>query len=247
MDKYFLNYGGEFLDAKETSHRRPGTIEATKSYDRSNKSAPAGVAGFNWMESLAAFAQGRAAMWIDGVGWAPGVKIRIRRASSGKVGYAMVPAGPKGQYSATYGDGIGIGGRLHQEGKPRISSASGGFQDSRTRLVQAGGGVPFRNSILTIRTCRRCDAAEEWFQSVLDVGQDQQSSACRSSFRSPNSRSRRRGGHRDALGAILRPAEKAPSSSVRSWSAARRRRKAFRSSPRKRGPRGKVWIPASRE
>ena len=106
---YFLNYGGEFLDAKgNILTDGPEAIEATKCYDLSNKYSPPGVAGFNWMESLAAFAQGRAAMWVDGVGWAPGVENPNSSRVVGKVGYAMVPAGPKGQYSATYGDGIGI-------------------------------------------------------------------------------------------------------------------------------------------
>ena len=107
---YFLNYGGEFLDAKgNILTDGPEAIEATKYYQRiSTKLAPPGLAGFNWMESLAAFAQGRAAMWIDGVGWAPGVEDPNASRIAGKVGYAMVPAGPKGQYSATYGDGIGI-------------------------------------------------------------------------------------------------------------------------------------------
>src|SRR4029077_12486341 len=68
---YFLNYGGEFLDKSgNILTDGPEAIAATKSYVRSNKSSPPGVAGFNWMESLAAFAQGRAAMWVDGVGWA---------------------------------------------------------------------------------------------------------------------------------------------------------------------------------
>src|SRR5579871_5497240 len=107
---YYLNYGGEFLDAKgNILTDGPIAIEATKVYDRSmGKSAPPGSAGFNWMEALAAFAQGRAAMWIDGIGWAPGVENPNSSRIVGKVGYTMVPAGPKGQYSSTYGDGIGI-------------------------------------------------------------------------------------------------------------------------------------------
>src|SRR5258707_14189080 len=72
------------------------------------KSGPPGSAGFNWMEALAAFAQGRAAMWIDGIGWAPGVENPTSSRVVGKVGYTMVPAGPKGQFSSTYGAGIGI-------------------------------------------------------------------------------------------------------------------------------------------
>src|SRR5881275_1620694 len=70
---FYFNYGGEFLDAKgNLLTDSPEAIEATKYYQRLlTKDAPPGVAGFNWMESMAAFAQGRAAMWIDGVGWAP--------------------------------------------------------------------------------------------------------------------------------------------------------------------------------
>src|SRR5205807_10587970 len=74
---FFLDYGGEFLDAKgNILTDGPEAIEATKSYVASNKSSPPGVAGCNWMESLASFAQGRAAMGDDGVGSAPGVESR---------------------------------------------------------------------------------------------------------------------------------------------------------------------------
>src|SRR3954467_10553583 len=70
---FFFNYGGEFLDAKgNLLTDGPEAIEATKFYQRLlTKDAPPGVAGSSWMESMAAFTQGRAAMWIDGVGWAP--------------------------------------------------------------------------------------------------------------------------------------------------------------------------------
>ena len=70
---FFLNYGGEFLDAKgNILTDGPEAIEATKLYQTLlTKVAPPGVAGFNWMESMASFTQGRSAMWIDGVGWAP--------------------------------------------------------------------------------------------------------------------------------------------------------------------------------
>lgn len=72
---FFLNYGGEFLNAKgDILTDGPEAIEATKLYQKLlTKTAPPGVAGFNWMESMASLTQGRAAMWIDGVGWAPPV------------------------------------------------------------------------------------------------------------------------------------------------------------------------------
>ena len=57
---FFLNYGGEFLDAKgNILTDGPEAIEATKLYQTLlTKVAPPGVAGFNWMESMAAFTQG---------------------------------------------------------------------------------------------------------------------------------------------------------------------------------------------
>src|SRR6201746_2801632 len=58
---FFLNAGGEFLDAKgNILTDGPEAVEATKMYQRLlTKTAPPGVSGFNWMESMAAFTQGR--------------------------------------------------------------------------------------------------------------------------------------------------------------------------------------------
>jgi multiple sugar transport system substrate-binding protein len=167
---YFLNHGGEFLDKSgNILTDGPEAIEATKSYVRSNKSSPPGVAGFNWMESLAAFAQGRAAMWLDGVGWAPGVENPNSSRVVGKVGYTMVPAGPKGQYSATYGDGIGIPAACTKKEAAYLLCQWVVSKTQGARLVQAGGGVSFRNSVLNDPEVQKgVTLPKEWFQSVLD-------------------------------------------------------------------------------
>ena len=170
---YYLNYGGEFLDSKgNILTDGPEAIEATKSYDRSmGKSAPPGSAGFNWMEALAAFAQGRAAMWIDGVGWAPGAENPNSSRVVGKVGYAMVPAGPKGQYSATYGDGIGIAAASKNKEAAYLLCQWAVSKAQGARLLQAGGGVPFRNSVLNDEEVRKgVKLPKEWLQSVIDAG-----------------------------------------------------------------------------
>jgi len=89
---FFLNYGGEFLDAKgNILTDGPEAIEATKMYQRLlTKVAPPGVSGFNWMESMASFTQGRSAMWIDGVGLGrPRWKTPAASRIVGKVGYTM--------------------------------------------------------------------------------------------------------------------------------------------------------------
>jgi multiple sugar transport system substrate-binding protein len=166
---FFLNYGGEFLDAKgNILTDGPEAIEATKMYDRLMiKSAPPGSIGFNWMESMASLTQGRAAMWIDGVGWAPPIEDPNASRVVGKIGYALVPAGPKGQYSAAYGDGIGIPQASTKKGAAYLYCQWAVSKTMGARLLQSGGGVPFRNSILNDETVRKGVKVQEWLDAVI--------------------------------------------------------------------------------
>jgi multiple sugar transport system substrate-binding protein len=167
---FYLNYGGEFLDAKgNILTDGPEAVEATKLYQRLlTKCAPPGVAGFNWMESMASFTQGRSAMWIDADGWAPPLEDPNASRIVGKVGYTLVPAGPKGRFSSTYGDGIGIAAASKNKEAAFllcqwvVSKGQGG------RLLQAGGGVPFRNSVVDDAEIRKGVKTQEWLQSVID-------------------------------------------------------------------------------
>src|SRR5882672_3441350 len=168
---FFLDYGGEFLDAKGNIQTDgPEAIEATRLYQKLlTKVAPPGVAGFNWMESMAAFTQGRSAMWIDGVGWAPPLEDPAASRIVGKVGYTVVPAGPKGQYSATYGDGLGIAAASKNKEAAYLLCQWAVSKKQGARLLQAGGGVPFRNSILNDTEIQSgVKMPKEWLQSVID-------------------------------------------------------------------------------
>jgi len=167
---FYLNYGGEFLDAKgNILSDGPEAIEATKLYQRLlTKSAPPGVAGFNWMESMASFTQGRAAMWIDADGWAPPLEDPAASRVVGKVGYTRVPAGPKGQFSSTYGDGIGIAAASKNKEAAYLLCQWVASKGQGARLLQAGGGVPFRNSIVDDPEVAKGVKTKEWLQSVID-------------------------------------------------------------------------------
>ena len=170
---FFLNYGGEFLDSKGgILTDGPEAIEATKLYQTLlTKVAPPGVAGFNWMESMASFTQGRSAMWIDGVGWAPPLEDPAASRIVGKVGYTVVPAGPKGQYSATYGDGIGVAQACPNKEAAYLLCQWMVSKTQGARLLQAGGGVPFRSSVLDDSETRKgVKLPQEWLQSAIDSG-----------------------------------------------------------------------------
>ncbi len=59
------------------------------------KYGPQGVAGFNWNESQSLFVQGKAAMWLDGIGFAQPLEDPTKSRIVGKVGYGVMPPGPK--------------------------------------------------------------------------------------------------------------------------------------------------------
>ena len=168
---FFLNYGGEFLDAKgNILTDGPEAVEATKLYQTLlTKVAPPGVAGFNWMELMASFTQGRSAMWIDGVGWAPPLEDPTASRIVGKVGYTVVPGRSQGTVFGDLRRRPRRRGREQEQGSAYLLCQWAVSKKQGARLLQAGGGVPFRNSILNDPEIQSgVKMPKEWLQSVID-------------------------------------------------------------------------------
>jgi multiple sugar transport system substrate-binding protein len=70
--------------------------------------APVGVVGFNWNECQTSFMQGRAAMWLDGVGFAPPLIDPTKSRIADHVGFGVLPAGPKAHATAFFTDAVGV-------------------------------------------------------------------------------------------------------------------------------------------
>ena len=108
-------------------------------------------------------------MWIDADGWAPPLEDPAASRVVGKVGYTLVPAGPKGQFSSTYGDGIGIAAASKNKEAAYLLCQWVVSKKQGARLVQAGGGVPFRNSVLNDPEVQAdVKLPKEWLQSAID-------------------------------------------------------------------------------
>ena len=96
----------------------PEAIWAAELYRKLNKDyAPPGTIGFNWNECQTTFAQGRAAMWLDGIGFATPLEDPTKSKIVGKVGYGVTPKGPKAHHSAIFADGMGIAQVVQEEGR----------------------------------------------------------------------------------------------------------------------------------
>jgi multiple sugar transport system substrate-binding protein len=132
------------------------------------ETAPPGSVGFNWNEAQTSFMQGRAAMWLDGIGFAPPLEDPTRSRIVGKVGYGVVPAGPKAQHSAMFGDSIGIAEASRKKGAAFLYAQWATGKANLLRLLQTGSGVPPRKSPFANQdVMRNSRFGAEWFATLL--------------------------------------------------------------------------------
>ncbi len=125
-------------------------IWATRQYQRFLRDAsPPGSIGFNWNECQTTFMQGRAAMWIDGIGFAAPLEDPARSRIAGKVGYAVVPRGPANHHCALFGAGYGIPEASRKKGPAWLYLQWALGKQMQLRMLAAGAGVPARLSPFT--------------------------------------------------------------------------------------------------
>ncbi len=144
-------------------------VQAATMYQRlMTKAAPVGVSGFNWAEAQSAFLQGKVGMWLDGVGFAPPIENPEKSRVVGKVGYGVMPKGPKTQAAATTGDGIGVTAASKNKEAAYLFCQWVVSHEMGARLLQAGAGVPFRNSILEDQKVREgVTMPSAWVDAVV--------------------------------------------------------------------------------
>lgn len=153
---FMLGYGATPLSADgKLQTTSQGAVDAATLYQRlMTKSAPPGVSGFNWAEAQSAFLQGKIGMWLDGVGFAPPIENPEKSRVVGQVGYGVMPKGPNAQAAATTGDGIGVTAASQKKEAAYLFCQWAISHDMGARLLQAGAGVPFRQSILVDQKVR---------------------------------------------------------------------------------------------
>lgn len=168
-----LGYGSSPLDADgklQTTSKE--AVEAATLYQRlMTKAAPPGVSGFNWAEAQSAFLQGKIGMWFDGVGFAPPIEDPQKSRVVGKVGYGDMPKGPAEQAAGTFGDGLGVTEASTKKEAAYLFCQWAVSHEMGARLLQAGAGVPFRQSILEdakVREGVKMPAA--WLDAVSGSG-----------------------------------------------------------------------------
>ena len=109
--------------------------------------SPPGSIGFNWNECQTTFMQGRAAMWIDGIGFAAPLEDKARSRVAGKVGYALVPKGrAPNHHCCLFGAGYGIPEASRKKGPAWLYLQWALGKENQLRMLTSGAGVPARSS-----------------------------------------------------------------------------------------------------
>jgi multiple sugar transport system substrate-binding protein len=165
-----LGYGGDFFDRSgKLATDSAEAVAGAEMYKKLLKdTGPAGVAGFNWNECQSLFLQGKAAMWIDGSGFAPPLEDASKSKVVGKVGYGLMPPGPKAQVSAMFGDGIGISRHSTKKGPAFLYLQWATNKAMQARMLQTGSGAPVRNSAYgNAEALKSLTVPKEWVDTVV--------------------------------------------------------------------------------
>ena len=156
-------------DGKSLLTASPKAIEAGQYYQRlMRECGPPGSVGFNWNEAQTSFMQGRAAMWLDGIGFSAPLLDPNKSRITDKVGFAAVPAGPHAHNTATFIDGIGIPvGTKNKKPAWYFCQYEAG-KDAMKEILRSGSGTPPRaSSYADPDIIKNGKFPKEWFETTI--------------------------------------------------------------------------------
>jgi multiple sugar transport system substrate-binding protein len=166
---FLLGYGLDAIDPDGQFHTDGAeAIESAKLYQALDRECgPIGVVGFNWYECQADFMAGRSAIFLDteSVGGTASDPRKSRVAA--KVGYAMMPAGPKGRVAPMFGDGIGIAAASKKQGAAWLYCQWATSKESQAQQMAGGSGAPTRTSAYEmVKTMPGRTIPDDWIAAV---------------------------------------------------------------------------------
>ncbi len=131
------------------------------------ETAPPGSIGFNWYECQTTFAQGRAAMWLDGIGFSAPLVDPTKSKVVGKVGFAPLPKGPKAQHSASFTDAMGIPVASKNHGAAYLYCQWATGKPIAEEILRTGSGTPGRLSVYQDQSIvQKSPFGPEWFAAA---------------------------------------------------------------------------------
>jgi multiple sugar transport system substrate-binding protein len=169
-DWVLFSMGGNFQtkDGKASLN----TSEAVKAMDYYagllKRFAPPGVVNFNWSECSSAFMQGQVAMYFDGVNFATQFEDKEKSKIAGKVGYALLPAGPGGHFSPMFTSAMSVSPQSKNQGAAYFFAQWATTKQSAVQELLSGVGSA-RTSPWNDREVKaKAKMPAEWYQAYVD-------------------------------------------------------------------------------
>jgi multiple sugar transport system substrate-binding protein len=135
--EWLRSYGGNFLDP--TMHpvfNSPAGVEGTEHYSNLiRKFGPPGSGTWGWDKVSSAFAAGRVAMIVESTAFYPTFNDPKQSNVTGRIGYSVVPAGPKGAYPANYSIGLAVASTV-PAGSKQFDAASAFLQWATSQQME---------------------------------------------------------------------------------------------------------------
>jgi multiple sugar transport system substrate-binding protein len=148
----------------------PEAVWAAELYQKLMKEcAPPGSIGFNWNECQTSFSQGKIAMWLDGVGFSAPLLDPKSSKIVDKVGFAVVPKGPKAQHSASFVDAMGVPAASKNKGAAYLYVQWATSKKIAAEILRTGSGTPARLSVYQDPSVvKENKFGMEWLNTVME-------------------------------------------------------------------------------
>jgi len=169
-DWVLFSMGGTFLtkDGKASID----TPEAVKAMDYYagilRRFAPPGVVNFNWYECSSAFMQGQVAQYFDGVNFASQFEDKEKSKIAGKVGYAVLPAGPGGHFSPIFGNAVAVSAQSKNPGAAYFFAQWATSKQSAVKELLEGTGSARMSVWNNPEVKAKAKMPPDWSQAYVD-------------------------------------------------------------------------------
>ena len=122
---FFRGFGGKFFDKDwHPIFNNEVGVKATEYYaDLLRKYGPPGVSSYSWDDVQSAFTSGITAMIIDANNFMTRIENPAKSKIVGKIGYALIPAGPAGRFPGIYSMGLGVSAIGAKTEREKLASA----------------------------------------------------------------------------------------------------------------------------
>jgi len=170
---FLRSFGGQFLSEKnEPIFNNADGVQSLQVYsDLLRNEGPPGEANFSWDDVQNAFTSGTVSMIIDANNFYTRIEDPKKSGIVGKIGYAVVPAGPHGKFPATYSLGFAVSAVGAKSDKQKKAAAEfilwATSYDMQLASIDAGMVSQTRDKVLNSDKYK-AKANPEWLSSTAE-------------------------------------------------------------------------------